>query len=197
MRISTATTKDGGFSLIEILVVIGLMALITGVFVPSFTSIFRLKGEGVARKIALMMGEARDRALLADKLIRLKVDFTSQTLTLEEASSRSLVPRPKEGSLTEREKEELARKEAEAFRPVSEIMKKPLKLPEGLRIIQVSSPRYKKPVTEGIATVYFFSNGSTDGATLYFETDERVKQAVVLHPVTGLSRLEAKGPEGS
>jgi type II secretory pathway pseudopilin PulG len=181
--------------LIEILVVIGLMALITGVFVPSFTSAFRVKGESVARKLALTLGEARDRALLTNKLIRLKIDFEKQTLTLEEAPRDYLVPKAPDRPPSEREREELEKKEAETFHPVESLMKEPMKMPDGLRVIQVTSPRYKKPITEGIAAVYFFGNGSTDGASIYFETDEKVHQAIFLHPITGASRLEAVGPE--
>lgn len=173
------------------------MALITGVFIPSLTGAFRVKGESVARKLALTLGQARDRALLTNKLIRLKIDFDTQTLTLEEASGDYLVPKQPDSNMSEREKEELAKKEAEIFHAIPELMNEPMKLPDGLKVIQVSSPRYKKPVTEGTANVYLFGNGSTDGASIYFETDEKVKQAIFLHPVTGASRIEAKGPEES
>jgi prepilin-type N-terminal cleavage/methylation domain-containing protein len=197
MRISTATTSNSGFSLIEILVVIGLMALITGIFVPSFTGVFRESGEAFIRQTALMMGQARDRALLTDKLIRLRIDLDKQVMALDEAPSEYLVPKLPDGALSEREKEEQAKKEAATFRPVSELMKEPRKMPEGIRIIQVKSPRYKKPVTEGVALVYFFNNGNTDGATIYLETAEKTHQAITIHPITGVSKLEARGPEGS
>ncbi len=193
---SSAISKDErGFSLIEILVVVGMMALITGVFIPSLTGAFRVKGESVARKIGLILGQTRDRALLTNHLIRLKVDFERQVLTLEEAKGDYLVPKIPDGILSEREKEELEKKEAEIFRPVTELMSEPMQMPNGLKIIQLTSPRYKKPLTEGVGAIYFFGNGSADGATIYFETDEKVKQAVVLHPVTGMVRVENRGPE--
>ncbi len=177
--------------------VIGLMALITGVFVPSFTGAFRASGDAFIRQTALMMGQARDRAMLTDKLIRLTIDFNKQTMALDEAPSQYLVPKVSEQPPSEREKEELNKQEAATFRPVTELMKEPRKMPEGMKIIQVSSPRYKKPVTEGTAFVYFFNNGNTDGATIYLETPEKTHQAITLHPITGLSRLEPKGPEGA
>lgn len=194
-KISTATT-EAGFSLIEILVTIGLLALVTGVFIPSMNSAFREKGEAFTRKIALSLGQARDRAMLTHKLIRLKVDFEKQTLSLHEASPNFLVPKLPDHPPSEREREELEKKEAETFQPLDDLIKSPLELPTSLKVIQVDSPRYDKPQTEGIVAVYLFPNGTTDGATIYFETDEKVHQAITLHPVTGQSRIEAKAPPG-
>lgn len=192
----TATTKAAsGFTLIEILVVIGLAALITGVFVPSFVSAFREKGEAAVRKLALTVGEARDRAMLNDKLVRLVIDFDKQTLNFQEAPSEYLVKKEQDRPPSEREREELEKKEALTFTQSKDLMSEPMKLSSSLRVIQVRSPRYKKPATEGQAYVYFFNNGSTDGATVYFETDEKTHQAIVIHPVTGQSRLEPLSPE--
>ena len=154
-----------------------------------------MKGESVARRLALDLGQARDRAMLADKLLRLKVDFDKQIISLDEAPSNFLVTKEPERPPSEREREEMEKKEAETFQPATGIMKEPLKLSGGLKIIQVNSPRYKKPVREGVAYVYFFNNGNTDGATLFFETDEKVHQAVLLHPITGQSRIEPLAPE--
>ena len=190
-----ASAGQQGFSLLEILVVVALMALVTGVFIPSLTGAFRVSGESQARKLSLILGQARDRALLTDKLIRLKVDFEKQTLTLEEASSQYLVQKETERAPSEHEKEDLKKKSAETFHPVPDLMKEPMKMPSGLKFIQLNSPRYKKPMTEGMGYIYFFNNGNTDGATLFFETDEKVHQAITLHPITGLSKLEAIGPE--
>jgi prepilin-type N-terminal cleavage/methylation domain-containing protein len=195
MQTSYTAAPRNGFSLLEILVVIGLMALMTGVFLPAFSDAFRTKGESVARKLSLTLGQARDRAMLTDKLIRLKVDFEKQTLSLEEAPSGYLVPKEPDHTPSEREKEEAEKKTKDTFRPSTDLMDKPLELPDGLKVIQVKNPRYKKPITEGITYVYFFNNGSTDGATIYFETDQKVHQAIFLHPITGLSRIEGVGPD--
>ncbi len=174
--------------------VIGLAALITGVFVPNFVSAFRQNSESFVRKLAVRVGEARDRAMLGDKLVRLKVDFDKQTLNFEEASSEYLVPKAPDRPPSEREREEQQKKEASTFAQAEELMKEPVQLPKGLKIIQLRSARYKNPVTEGVGYVYFFNNGSTDGAKLFFETEEKVHLAVFVHPVTGQSRLEPVGP---
>jgi len=196
-KTSRATNRESGFSLIEILIVLGLLALITTVAIPSLTGAFRTSTDTFARQTSLIMGQARDRAMLTDKLIRLHIDFEKQTMSLEEAPSNYLVPKAPDRPLSGREKEEFEKKESAAYRPVTEIMKEPRALPKELRIVQVTTPRQKKPVTEGVVDIYFFNNGHTDGATIYLKSDEDVYQAIVLHPVTGMSRLEQKRPEGS
>ncbi len=189
--------SDKGFSLVEILIVLGLLALVTTVALPGITGAFRTSAEAFARQTALIMGQARDRAMLTDKLIRLRIDFEKQSMNLEQAPSNYLVPKAPERPLSGREKEEFEKKEGEAYAPIPELMKEPRELPKELRIIQVNSPRLKKPATEGIVDVYFFNNGHTDGATIYIKSDEDIYQAIVLHPVTGMSRLVAKRPEGT
>jgi len=184
-----------GFSLIEILIVLGLLALVTTVALPGITGAFRTGADAFARQTALVLGQARDRAMLADKLIRLRIDFEKQTMTLEEAPSNYLVPKAPERPLSGREKEEFEKLESEAYAPVATIMKEPRALPKELKIIQVDSPRLKKPATEGLVDIYFFNNGHTDAATIYIKSDEDVYQAIILHPVTGMSRLVAKRPE--
>jgi type II secretory pathway pseudopilin PulG len=187
---------DGaGFSLIEILVVIGLVALVTGVFIPSFVSAFRERGESEARKLAVTIGEARDRAMLTDKLVRLKIDIDKQTLSFEEAPSNYLIERTPDHPPSEREREEKDQVDAKNFQPSTELMKEPMKLTDGLKFIELKSPRYKTPAKEGTAYVYFFNNGSTDGATLYFQTEDKINEAISVHPITGQSRIEGKGPE--
>lgn len=192
---SARSRVPGGFTLIEILVSIGLMALIMGVFVPSFVSAFRASPESEGRKLSGLFSNARDRALLTGKLVRLKIDLDKQTLNFEEAPGEYLVPKEPERPPSEREREELDKKEASTFTQSTELLSKTMEMPRGLKLIQVRSPRYKKPMTEGIAFVFFFPNGNTDGATVFLETDEKVHSAITVHPITGLSKIEPLGPE--
>ena len=48
-------SKSAGFTLIEILIVIGLIALVTAVAVPSLTNVFRASAESFAKQTALLL----------------------------------------------------------------------------------------------------------------------------------------------
>lgn len=191
-KTSRATSCNRGFSLIEILIVIALIALISAVAIPSFTAIFRTGTESFVRQMANMMREARDRAFLTDKLIRLRFDFEKQQYWLEEAPGSYLMPKAQESkNLSDREKEELEKKEGNAFRMVKEITKEKREMPKGVKLTEILSPRAKAPLTEGTVDVFFYNNGSADGVTFHFEDEEKNKQSLILHPVTGQSKVKA------
>jgi type II secretion system protein H len=188
-----AKFSNSGFTLIEILIVIGLVALVTTIAIPSLTNVFRQSNEGFARQTALLLREARDRALLTDKLIRLRIDLTKQEFWLEEASSNYLLPKTSERISDRKSDEEKAKQEGEAFRQVKELTREKRAVPKTMKLTEVITPRQKDPVKEGMVDVYFFNNGNADGVTIRFETEEKTGQVITLNPITGQSRIVAEG----
>lgn len=194
-KASLALRSERGFSLIEILIVISLVVLMTTIGIPSLNNAFRTSNDSYARRMAVSLREARDRAMLTDKLVRFRIDFEKQETWFEEAPSSYLRAKASAKGLSERDREEKEKKEEGAFRLVKELTPEKQKLPNGLKITEIAHPRFKSPLKEGIADVYFYANGSTDGVRIFFETDEGVKQKIILHPVTGQSKLELGGAE--
>lgn len=187
-KISRATNSKG-FTLVEILITITLIALVTAFAVPSFSRILRGSNDGYATKVAQLLRQARDRALLTDKLIRLRIDLDKQVYWLEEAPSSYMLPKAENKNLTEREKEEADKKEESTYRLVKELTPDKVELPSGLKIIEVRTPRQRDPIKEGIVDVFFFNNGNADGVSILFETEEQTHQTLTLHPVTGQSKV--------
>lgn len=183
-----------GFTLIEILIVMGLVALITAVAIPSLTNVFRAGAESYARRTALLMRQARDRAFLTNKLVRMRVDIDKQEIWMEEASSSFLLPKLSERISDRSDRDDKIKKQDEAFQLSKELTREKQPVPKGIKITEVVSPRQKDPIKEGMADVYFFSNGNADGATIRFDSEEKTSQIVTLNPVTGQSRITAGGP---
>ncbi|MGZ6290536.1 MAG: pilus assembly FimT family protein, partial [Bdellovibrionota bacterium] len=134
---------DSGFTLIEILIVIGLIALVSAIAIPSLTNVFRSSAESYARQTALLLREARDRALLTDKLIRLRIDLDKQEFWLEEANSNYLLPKTSDRLSDRKSDEEKAKQEGEAFRMIKELTKEKRVIPKSLKITEVITPRQK------------------------------------------------------
>lgn len=182
-------TPAAGFTLVEILIVIGLIALITTVALPTLSKVFRTSAESFARQTALQLREARDRALLTDKIVRLRIDLDKQELWFEEANSNYLLPKPPERLPDSKTREEQEKKEAEVFHMVKELTREKKAIPKGIKIAQVVSPRNKDPIIDGVVDIYFFNNGNADGASIKFETEEKTGMLLTLHPLTGQSRI--------
>lgn len=188
MPISIA--RNDGFTLLEIMIVIALIALVTALMAPGFTGIFRTSNESFTRQTSLLLRDARDRALLTDKLIRMRIDLDKQEFWLEEAPSSYLLPKQPERPLDQRGREEADKKQSESFRMLSELTKEKRVIPKGLKIVEVISPRQKNAIKEGITDVFFFPNGNADGVVLHFETEEKTQQSLLIHPITGQSKVK-------
>lgn len=190
---ATSRATNRGFSLLEVLIVIGLIAVVSTLGVSSLTSAFRAGKDGAPRKVALTLREARDRALLRDLLVRMRVDLDKQEYWFEEAPSSYLLPKPDERGLSEREREARDKTEAGAFRESKELSPGKQSLPKGLVISEITSPRAKIPFREGTVDIFFYSSGAADGATIVFTDEEGPQQILTINPLTGQGRIVRGG----
>lgn len=190
--------KRQGFTLIEILVAITIIALITALAIPGFNYAFRTSTESFARQMAAVFREAKDRALLTRQLVRIKIDLTKQAYWVEAAGGNYILPSEEE---IKRQKEDLFKKDEEqeesAFAMVKEITRDKKTVPYGMKINKVQSPRYKEALTEGEAEIYYFPSGISDAAVVELEDSEKVKRSLSVNPVTGIATLELGAKEDS
>jgi hypothetical protein len=65
-------------------------------------------------------------------------------------------------------------------------MVKPVKLPDGVKIVSVRTDADLKTITEGEASIYFFPQGRTQKAHILIEDDESdAKWTITVAPLTG------------
>lgn len=75
------------------------------------------------------------------------------------------------------------------FTPLKGMLTKKIRLPKGVHIDAVVTPRLVEPVTEGTAHVYFFPQGHSEPAIVHIVNDDEEYYSVVLHPLTGQARV--------
>ena len=187
-KILRATTSKG-FTLIEILITVALVSLVMFAAVVSLNGAFRVSFDNFSRKLAINLREARDRAYLNNRLVRLRVDLDKQQYVFEEAPPNFLVPKSSDQSLSQREKEDKEKAEEGIFQILKQINKDAEKMPRGIKLVEIILPRQRDPFKEGTVDVFFYNNGSADGAVFHFEDDDHDKQSLILHPVTGQSKV--------
>ena len=186
--------RCGGFSLLEILIAMALIAIISVIFLPSFTAVFRTTSESFSHKISGLLRQARDRAFLKSKLVRFRVDLDKQEYWLEEAPASYLMTPKVAGIQSLREKEEAQKKEEESFTIVNDLTKQRKQAPKGVRFVEIINPRLKGSAKEGICDTYFYPNGNADASTVHLEDDEKIQYSIIVHPITGQA-LAKKGFE--
>ena len=189
---SASKSPEGGFSLIEILVGLTLIALVTAVMIPGTASIFRANLDSYARRAASMFRESRDYAILMNRVVRIAIDLDKQQYWIEDAPATFLLPQKSAVPLADMSDEEKERekKKQQQFRMTKDIVKAKIDVPNGLRIHAVISPRSTKVITEGIAEIYYFPHGVAEPAVIQLEDVEGNKRSLVVHPITGKTRLE-------
>ncbi len=65
-------------------------------------------------------------------------------------------------------------------------LKKPIKLPEGVKIVYVRTADDFKPITAGEASIFFFPRGQTQQAHIQIEDEEvEAKYTIKVQPLTG------------
>ena len=85
-------SREPGFSLLEILVTVGLMALLTALFLPNLKGVFRFEIRASARTLAKELEYASQRAIATGSIHRWVVDLDKQLFRLERIRGTPLLP---------------------------------------------------------------------------------------------------------
>ena len=187
IRTSVATSYNKGFTLLEVLVALTLIALFSAIAVPTLNSVFRTGADSFAVQMASLFREARDRALLSKSVVRIHFDLDKQEYWAEEGPSTLLIPAEKK----ETKEKEGEKESSSPFRFLKELTPKKKSFPYGIKIVQIILPRQKDPIQSGEADIYFFPNGSGDSAILGIEDFEKRANSLWLKAMTGSSQIQS------
>ncbi len=194
--------KEKGFSLIEILVVLVIVASIVGMGVSSlgnYSTTRKMKSEAI--KLLSRIKYVYEQAASKSEYNRITFDLDAQTYFVESSSTAFSVAR--EGD----KQEELRKKNEErnsdensfdqqdenpaptgpSFAESEDDLLEIFKLPEDVRLTDVYIMHQKEKLTEGKAYLYFFPRGQTEFAVLHLVdvADEENAITLIVNPLTG------------
>lgn len=184
--------RRSGFSLIEMLVVVALIALISVFALPTVSSYFQISVSVASREIASVVKETYNSSVITGKIHRLVYDFKSQQYWVESGPPTLLLDTPES-----REKEERRRKAglfkdeapASPFQLEKSVTRKKMNLPRGVRFEDVSTQQSPEPLTEGTAYTHFFPHGFTEQTMIHLTDESKHRVTLVISALVGRTDL--------
>lgn len=182
-----------GFTLIEMLVVLGIIVLISAIAMPTVSSYFQLSLNAATRDIATTVKEAYNSTVITGRVHRLVYDFKEKSFWVESGPANALLDTKESKEKSERKKKFGARLTTEA--PASEfnlektITRKKLKLPQGVEYEDVITQQTTTPITEGTAYTHFFPHGVTEQTIIHLKDQNKHHASLVISPLIGMTDL--------
>lgn len=185
-----------GFTLIEILVVIAVLAAIVGIGTPTIKNVLRTNLRSSAFQIASLSKFAYDSAVIRGRVHRIVFDFDKKTFQLQVSMSDEMVVEQEEdqeaaSGLSPDKKEEEKPQNFSDF--PGEIGKKQ-KLASGVELDSVENLNTKKKYTQDIAYLYFFPQGATEDTIIRLSGQKNRTgfYSIRLNPLNGKAKVEGR-----
>ncbi len=180
--------RQGGFTLIEVLVVVIVIALISVLALPSISSYFSVTIESSTRSIASIAREAFNSAVVTGRVHRIVFDIDKRTYWVESGpygvTLDTEATREKE-RLKTRFTSKTEKKEESDFSIEKSVMRKPSTLPLGVSFDDIISQQSKNPITAGRAYAHIFPHGICEQVIVHLKDTSQHKVTLVLNAIGG------------
>ncbi len=196
---SPIAESQSGFSLIELMVVVALMALIGTMAIPSISSVFKISLGSTTRDLATTVRYAYNAAMMTKKVHRLVYDIENhrywvevgpQSILMDTEETKARAERAKRFASRKTEEEEAEEAKARAnFTLASYVTRKKNDLPRGVQFEDVTTEQAKDPIKEGLAYTHFFPHGIIEQTVIHLQDTSNHHATLVIAPLVGRTRV--------
>jgi general secretion pathway protein H len=197
-RCGTPGNKNAGFSLIELLIVIGILGLVGLIAIPGISNTFRFSVQSTGRELATLIKDASNSAQVSGKVHRLVYDLKNQQYWVESSSEATLM-KSDESIRAERErpkslfsKNDDEEKKNGGFRQEPLLTKKKRTLAIGVRFKDVYTEQSENPVTEGLAYTHIFPQGMSEKTLVHLEDTSNNQITLTVSNLLGRCSVEGR-----
>lgn len=183
-------SSRGGFTLLEILIVLMLLAAVTVVIMPRLGVNQKAKLQSQIRHLSVIGRELHNASRLQNKIYRLAIRMDEKeghSYWVESTSDKILLKTSEE--IEEEKKENRDKPVTSAFSADSTIMKEPKSLPPGIFFETVEVKTFEEPFTAGVAYIHFFPQGPSEEAMIHVGDRKNLKYSIYFHPLSGQGRV--------
>lgn len=183
--------KDRGFSLIEMLVVVAILAVITMTALPSISSYFKISMSAAGREMATTIKEAYNATAITGKIHRLVYDLKENQYWVESGPPTALLDTKESKEKAERKLRFGFMKEPprSPFSLEKTVTRKKLSLPRGIEFEDILTQQNPEPISEGMAYTHFFPHGVTEQTIIHLKDESNHRASLVISPLIGNSDL--------
>ena len=182
----------GGFTLLEMLIVVVMIVLIFLLALPSITSFFKVSLNSATRDLASVIKEGYNAAVITGKVYRVAYDLKENTFWVEVGPVDALL-QTKESKEKEEARKKFRRpddkKEKSEFQMDKLITRKKHPLPRGVVFEDIMTQLGDEPITSGIAYSHFFPHGMSEQTIIHLQDQSNHHSSLVLTSLVGQSEL--------
>lgn len=185
------THKNSGFTLVELLIVVALIALIGTMAVPGISNTFKISLQTATREIASTIKETYNASMMTKRVYRIVYDLKEQAYWVEFGPASLALDT--EESLKHEERMNRFKKEKKeegpSFQMATNITRSKKSLPRGVTFKDIKTEQAKELATEGTVYTHFFPHGMIEQTVVHLQDNSQHQSTLWVQPLVGRTRV--------
>jgi prepilin-type N-terminal cleavage/methylation domain-containing protein len=193
IRTFKPATQPSGFTLLELLIVVAIIALVSVFALPNITSYFRVSLNSATREMASTIKEAYNSTVITGKIHRMVYDLDNAQYWVEVGPANVVLETKESREKAERRNKFRKKEDIEAqtpkFAPDKSVTRSKMSLPDGVKFEDVITEQSTEPLTKGVTYTHFFPQGFTEQTLIHLQDESNHHITLAISPLVGRTDL--------